>query len=99
MSQEDCLEEVNPELSFKEPLCPGRFRTGLCVSSGGNDSNNDKSCCVSELWPSARHPFNSADIPRRQNCSSYNFTNEKNETWRNVMTFRAGGCMVVKVLR
>ena len=65
VSQEDCLEEVKPELSFEEPLCPGRFRTGPSVSSGGNDSNNNKSCCVSELWLGARHPCNPSDIPRR----------------------------------
>lgn len=45
MSKEDCLEDVEPELSLKEPL---------------------RSCCVSELWLSARHPFDPPDIPRKQ---------------------------------
>lgn len=26
VSKVDCLEEVESELSLKEPLCPGRFR-------------------------------------------------------------------------
>lgn len=28
VSRVDCLEEVEPELSLEEPLCPGRFRAG-----------------------------------------------------------------------
>lgn len=28
VSQENYLEEVEPELSCKEPLCPGRLRAG-----------------------------------------------------------------------
>lgn len=65
VSREDCLEEVEPELSLKEPLCSGSSGLGQGASSGGNISNNNNSY-ISELWLSVTHPFNPQDSSREE---------------------------------
>lgn len=61
VSRENCLEEVEPELSLIEPFCSGSSGLGQGVSSGGNNSNNNS--YIRELWLSVTHPFDPPASP------------------------------------